>query len=127
MTAILFALLILAASWVAPHADLVAVTEDPCARASDDFGRAVCEISVAFGPNTGAAYRVAMCETGQTLDARAEGADLERGLMQLHPIHRERIETMGYTWGQMYEVQANLRVAKAIYDEQGWQPWSCVP
>jgi len=53
----------------------------------------------------------------------AEGRAGERGLMQIHPIHIPRIQRLGYTWAQMYEVGPNLAVAFDLWSEQGTRPW----
>lgn len=71
------------------------------------------------------AVRVSQCETGGTFDPRSTGAAGERGPMQVHPVHRDRVERMGFTWDQMYEPGPNAEVAAALYAEAGWQPWSC--
>ena len=96
-----------------------------CDGLSTERGRVICAISSVFGAHTGAGVRIASCES--KLDPRAQGAAGEKGLMQVHPIHRKRVEAMGYTWEQMTIPAFNLVVAKAIYDEQGWAPWSCQP
>lgn len=63
------------------------------------------------------------CES--TMNPRAVGSAGERGLTQIHPIHRQRIERLGFTWDDMFDPVANLTVAFDIYREQGARPWSC--
>lgn len=63
------------------------------------------------------------CES--TMNPRAVGSAGERGLTQIHPIHRQRIERLGFTWDDMFDPAANLTVAFDIYSEQGARPWSC--
>lgn len=71
----------------------------------------------------GTALRVARCES--TMRPDAVGRAGERGLMQVHPVHRARIERLGYTWDQMLQPGPNLAVAHDLYREQGWRPWTC--
>lgn len=49
------------------------------------------------------------------------------GLWQIHPIHRQRVERMGYTLADLTNPAVNLAVAYSIWAEQGWRPWSCKP
>ena len=66
------------------------------------------------------AVRVARCES--SFDPSRTGKAGERGVMQVHPIHRGLIESMGFTWDDMYEVGPNLDVAFAL-SRNGWGPW----
>lgn len=75
--------------------------------------------------NDAKAIRVASCETGGTFNPRATGKAAERGLMQIHPIHRDRIRAAGFTWDEMYQIDANLRFAWLLFKERGWGPWTC--
>jgi len=45
------------------------------------------------------------------------------GLLQVHPVHRTRIERMGFSWLDMLSPSPNIAVAAAIWREQGWLPW----
>ncbi len=75
----------------------------------------------AFDWDWGWATRTAFCESSlNPLDIGLAG---ERGLMQIHPIHLDRIQRLGYTWAQMYEVGPNLAVAYDLWREQGEIPW----
>lgn len=49
----------------------------------------------------------------------------ERGLFQIHPIHRGLIAAMGYSWDQMFEAEPNIRVAVEIRRVQGLRAWTC--
>lgn len=71
------------------------------------------------------AMRVVHCETGGTYNTRAVGAAGERGLLQVHPIHRPTIAVLGMTWDDMFDPWANARFGLWLYQRQGWQPWSC--
>lgn len=70
-------------------------------------------------------YSVIECESH--FSRLATGALNERGLLQIHPIHEQRIIQMGYTWEDMFKPVPNLTVGVAIYEERGWSPWSCKP
>lgn len=73
------------------------------------------------------AYEVLRCESNHRVDAynRVSGAV---GPWQIHPVHAARAARMGYTWAEIAtDPQANTDVAAAIWQEQGWAPWSCRP
>ena len=42
------------------------------------------------------------------------------GLFEINLVH-------GYTVAQLLDPPTNIRVAYAIWREQGWSPWSCKP
>ena len=87
------------------------------------LNRPAAEVPMAFAQGAGA---VIQCESRWRAGAvnPSSGAT---GLFQVHPIHRARVERMGYTWADMLEPLANLHVALTIWGEQGWGPWSCKP
>lgn len=66
---------------------------------------------------------VAYCESRH--DEKVEGLLGERGFLQIHPVHKDRIERLGFTWDDMYQLWPNLVVAYDIWLEQGFNPWSC--
>ena len=69
---------------------------------------------------------VANCESGY--DQKAEGALGERGLMQINPVHIERIERLGFDWDGMYTGWKTIAVAYDIWSEsESWDAWSCQP
>jgi len=49
----------------------------------------------------------------------------ERGLFQIHPVHRARIAAMGYSFDDMFEAEPNIRVAVEIRRVQGLKAWTC--
>ena len=49
------------------------------------------------------------------------------GLFQIHPIHRRRVEYLGYRFEQLLDPRVNLAVAFNIWAEQGFGPWECKP
>lgn len=74
--------------------------------------------------NDAKAIRVASCETGGTFNPRATGKAAERGIFQLHPVHRSWIEPR-WGWDAMYTVRANVEAAWSLYSREGWGPWAC--
>lgn len=72
------------------------------------------------------ALTVAWCESRFRPDA--VGRLGERGLLQIHPVHMDRIRSLGYTWDDIFQVRLNVEVAYAIWKERGWRPWAnCAP
>jgi hypothetical protein len=69
------------------------------------------------------AVRVADCESN--LDPNAVSPTNDHGLFQINYIHRSRVNSMGYSWSQIYDPYVNSKVARALYDESGWRPWAC--
>lgn len=67
------------------------------------------------------ATATAFCES--SFDPRKTGAAGERGLMQIAPVHLARIQRLGFTVDQMYEVGPNIAVAYDLWAEQGETPW----
>ena len=80
-------------------------------------------IRAAFGPAGEKAVAVAKCESGLRPGAR-NGP--HAGLFQVNTaIHAARIKRMGYTVAQMFQAGPNIAVARALYAESGWRPWTC--
>lgn len=76
-----------------------------------------------FGSRSAAALRVAECESH--LYPRAVGAAGERGLFQIHPVHRS---WLGARWDRLFEPMVNARVAYGMSDGgTNWSAWSCQP
>ncbi len=64
------------------------------------------------------------CESGW--NRWAVGSFGERGLFQVHPIHRYGIVArLGYSWDDMFEVEPNIHVAAEIRRVQGLRAWTC--
>lgn len=71
------------------------------------------------------AMAVMWCESSYSPDAESAG---NRGLFQINAIHINGwIARAGYSWDDMLSAGPNLEVAWAIYQDQGWGPWSCQP
>ncbi len=69
------------------------------------------------------AVRIATCESN--LNPRAVSPTNDHGLFQINYIHRSRVNSMGYSWSQIYDPYVNARVARSLYNESGWRPWTC--
>lgn len=67
---------------------------------------------------------IARCESTMREGAinRSSGAT---GLMQIMRLHEPKARALGYTWADMTQAEASLRVAHVIWERQGWGPWSC--
>lgn len=75
-----------------------------------------------WGPYAQKALAVAKCES--TFNPRATNGSIV-GVFQLHPSHTGLANSMGYSWSQMYEAEPNIRVAFALFKQEGWGPWAC--
>lgn len=78
-------------------------------------------ICARFTTNCAAAVRVARCES--TLNPRAYNAG-NYGLFQINAVHARRVSG---DLTSLYDAATNVRVAHAIWSEQGWRPWACQP
>lgn len=67
------------------------------------------------------AIRVMMCESSG--DANAVNGP-NQGLFQINAaVHQDRVAP----GESLYDPVVNVRVAYAIWQDQGWRPWSCRP
>lgn len=94
-----------------------------CARTSSRTGSVHDAINRYFPEVYDKAVRVATCESG--LDPSAVSPTNDHGLFQINYVHRSRVESMGYSWSQIYDPYVNSRVARSLYNESGWRPWVC--
>jgi hypothetical protein len=84
-------------------------------------------IAQVFGPAGDEAVRVAECESGLNPTAVSPGGG-NHGLFQINNVHRSTFEQVtGVPWSERYDVGANTRFAKWLYDQEGWSPWTCQP
>ena len=68
----------------------------------------------------------ALVECESRHDPAARGRLGEVGLLQLHPINRQRAERMGYSWAQVRDDPAvNIAVGISIFEDRGWSAWAC--
>lgn len=85
-----------------------------------------------FGNQADKAIKVFTCESGLNPGANhtnAPGLGTDSGISQLNSVYQsKRFEKMfpgiGFSTGA-HDIDMNLKVAKAIFDEQGFQPWVC--
>jgi hypothetical protein len=80
-----------------------------------------------FGADAPAATRVATCESSLNSNAVSPGGG-NHGLFQINSVHRGTFEQVtGQSWSAVYNPYWNTYFAKYLYDQSGWQPWSCKP
>ena len=70
------------------------------------------------------AVRVATCESGLDPKAVSPGGG-NWGLFQINKVHAPTLRKMGYTWDDITDPIVNAKLARIIYDDSGWQAWSC--
>ncbi len=74
-----------------------------------------------FGKRSDEALRVASCES--KLDPKALSRAGARGVFQIMPVHTWRVAQVGGR--NLDDPKTNVRVAKALFDDEGWRPWTC--
>jgi len=80
-------------------------------------------VRLTFPEDPDRAVRIARRESGLRCNADNPHSSAA-GIMQTLDLHEPRARRMGMTWGQVQtSCLANLAVARALYDEQGWRPW----
>ena len=103
-----------------------------CVLAVGGLGLAACHpastvtdaINTQFGSLAGQATAIAECESGLDPHAISPGGG-NWGLFQINTVHKPWVESLGYSWDQMLDPYANAHVAKLLYNQSGWQPWTC--
>jgi soluble lytic murein transglycosylase-like protein len=70
------------------------------------------------------AMAVARCESGLNPRAISPGG-ANWGLFQINRVHEGMVRQMGYRWNQMLDANVNAKVARVLYNQSGWRPWSC--
>lgn len=76
-----------------------------------------------FGKDADRAIWVAKCESGLRKDAyngSNSNSTADYGVFQINSVHQKR-----FGQGYMVDWKENVRVAKKIFDEQGFSPWVC--
>lgn len=72
-----------------------------------------------FGEDAPDAFNVLFCEN-RNLNPNAtnhnNNGTIDRGLFQINSIHGGE---------EMFDPETNVKKAKAIFDKQGWRPWTC--
>lgn len=80
-------------------------------------------IAVLFQGREAEAHSVMDCESGGDPNAVSPGGG-NHGLFQINSVHRQRFADV---WDQRYDPWWNTYMAKTIYNDSGWRPWSCRP
>lgn len=58
-------------------------------------------------------------------NADAVGDAGERGIFQILPwAHIDKIHALGYTEADLFQPMVNARIARTIWEDSGWQPWT---
>lgn len=80
-----------------------------------------------FQDHADEANDVAACESGHRADAVSpDGAN--HGLFQINRVHRRTFEQVtGQPWAEVYDPVHNTRFALWLWQQQGWEPWTCRP
>ena len=71
------------------------------------------------------ALAVAQCESGFKQSAYNDKnvtPTYDSGIFQINSIHQKRLDELGL---DKWNVEDNIRFARMLYDESGWQPWVC--
>lgn len=70
------------------------------------------------------AIAIAQCESGLNPKAVSPGGG-NWGLFQINTVHKPMVQKMGYSWDQITDPYVNSKVARTLYNQSGWSPWSC--
>lgn len=71
------------------------------------------------------AVAVATCESGLKAGAYNDKnvtPTYDSGIFQINSVHHERMVALNLN---KWDVEDNVRFARILYEEQGWQPWVC--
>jgi len=81
-------------------------------------------VVAAFPEDPDTAIRIVSCESGWNPEARSPTNDT--GLFQINDIHRTPSGVAaGLSVADLTDPATNIRIARSLYDQSGWQPWSC--
>ena len=98
-------------------------TPKPKVVVSADKQEVVDYITEVFGEDAEKAIAVANCESGLRVNAlndKNRNGTIDHGVFQINSVHtKSRGSEFKTDW------KANVRTAKAIYDEQTFRPWVC--
>jgi hypothetical protein len=108
-----------------PNADLRALVELNQRANTGDHQAVERVIGLIFGEHTLEARRIAWRESRFMPWAKNPRSSAS-GLMQLLDIHAWRFGATGSSWAAgRFDALANVKAARHLFDEQGWQPWRC--
>lgn len=74
-----------------------------------------------FPEDPDTAVAIAKCESSmnpKAINTKNRNGSVDYGLFQINSVH-------GYTANYLMDVDNNLRIARELYDRQGWMPWVC--
>jgi soluble lytic murein transglycosylase-like protein len=74
-----------------------------------------------FGKRADEALNVARCES--KLQPKALSRSGARGIFQIMPVHSWRIARV--RGKDLWDPKTNIKVARHLFDDEGWGPWSC--
>lgn len=96
-------------------------------RSGEDWTREeiVAEIRAAFPEDSEMALAIARCESN--LKPTAHNTSNQNGsedasIFQINSIHHPRMAELGL---DPWDVEDNVKFARVLYEESGWQPWVC--
>ncbi len=115
-----------------PGSGVAAPVKGELVAADAESKSAIAVILDVFGAKWGpSAVRVAACESaGDTappwrLDIQAVNGS-HAGLFQIsRRWHEGRARRLRFAWNDLFTARPNARVARDLFDEQGWGPWVC--
>jgi hypothetical protein len=96
------------------------ITPEPTIKPANEVEAYIVEV---FGEDAPAAIAVAKCESKlnkAALNDKNSNGTTDHSVFQINSIHTKR-----YGSGFKTDWRENVRVAKKIYDAQGWSPWVC--
>ena len=79
------------------------------------------KIRAMFPEDPDRAVAIAKCESGMRADAfngKNRNGSWDAGVMQINSVHK-------YSKEYLFNVDNNLKVARKLYDRQGFNPWVC--
>lgn len=78
------------------------------------------KIRAAFPEDPETAVRIAKCESSLRSHAihKNKNGSVDTGIFQINSVHK-------YSQKDLFDVDFNIRVARKLYDRQGWAPWVC--
>jgi hypothetical protein len=99
----------------------IKVTKEVTCRPNDKVEKQIVKV---FGSDCKMALAVSQAENGTRECARVSqpnsNGSHDTGVFQINDIHLKK----GYTRKDFQNCFTNIKVAKAIFDQQGWGPWS---
>lgn len=79
------------------------------------------KIRAKFPEDPDYAVKIAKCESSmnpKAINTKNRNGSVDYGLFQINSVH-------GYTANYLLDADNNLRIARELFDRQGWRPWVC--